>query len=115
MNIDQTFTILIAVVIVAVIAAFVYVRRTPPRQEVEMWAIQLVRAAEQLFDGDNASKLDYCMTMIKRVYPRFDADLARSIIEYAVFALKQETAPARPSDCDTLAPGSNNDARATST
>ncbi len=85
-------TLLVATVIVIVVAYFIHLRRTPQREALELWAIQLVRAAEQMFPQDNATKLDYCLDMLTRIYPALDEDLLRSVIEYAVYRLKKETA-----------------------
>lgn len=81
---------IVALLLAAIVAAWRYLRSTPDREALELWAIQLVRAAEQMFPGDNATKLTYCMDMIERLFPRIDIDLLRSVIEYAVFRLKDE-------------------------
>ncbi len=82
---------IVALLLAVIVAFFRYLRSTPDRESLELWAIQLVRAAEQMFPGDNATKLTYCMDLIERVYPRIDTDLLRSVIEYAVFRLRDET------------------------
>lgn len=91
---DAYISIVITVLIaLAIVAVWLYIRRlrTVRAGDVELWAIYLVRAAEMIFDdGEGEEKLDYCLRMIDRVYPDFDPDLARSIIEYAVHVLHQE-------------------------
>lgn len=80
----------VALILAAIVAAWRYLRSTPDREAIELWAIQFVRAAEQMFPGNNSAKLTYCMDMIERIFPRVDTDLLRSVIEYAVFRLREE-------------------------
>jgi hypothetical protein len=43
-----------------------------------------VRAADQLFPGDDAARLEYAIDRMQRLYPRLDAELVRTLVEGAV-------------------------------
>lgn len=81
-------------------------------QEVRVWIADCVEAAEQyLRTADGATKLDYVLTQVELRYPDLltpdRVDLVRTLIEAAVFRLRQlrvadtatqlpETAPPAP-------------------